>query len=114
MQRFSEVLSRKRQIGYDILPFRHLTCRANQDHIVDDSPYRLVLLDHQETGNGCTCTDACVCFSGHGIDIMRDDKQLIVSSVFEHFCIRACMQPHVACAKELDGWLMTRRTHLRL
>jgi len=38
---------------------------------------------------------------------MRDAKQLIVSSVFEHFCIRAFMQPHVACAKELDGWLTT-------
>lgn len=86
-----EALYYKWQKGHDILPLCHLTCGPDQDYIVDDWPYRLALLDHQETGDRYTSPDACVCRSGHGIDIMRDNEQLIVSSVFENFCVRAFM-----------------------
>jgi hypothetical protein len=32
----------------------HLACGPDQDHIVDDPPDRLALLDHQETGDECS------------------------------------------------------------
>jgi len=99
--------SRKWEKTHYTLPLLRLTCRPDQNQIVDNHPYRIALLDHQETCHWCSRSDTCVGIGRHRINVMRDDDQLMLGGVCEYFDIRALVHADITDADELDGWLAT-------
>src|SRR5262245_58111418 len=101
---------RKGEKLHDILPLLRLTCRPDQNQIVDNYHHRIALLDYQETCHWCSHSDTCVGVGRHRVDVMRDDDQLMLGGVCEYFGVRALVHADITGTDELDGWLATYNT----